>query len=80
MRLLLTIPVRVDQADELLRTPLMIAASKGQPAAVDLLLQYKANVNVQDKKGWSALLHSIQQSNLSAVHAVLPSYTRQPNY
>jgi len=53
---LLTAGAEVDTRDEIGKTPLIIAAEKGNLPIVQLLIQYGADVNAQNNLQWTALM------------------------
>ncbi|CAC5376411.1 unnamed protein product [Mytilus coruscus] len=46
----------IEKKDNLGKTPIILASSKGENQIVELLLQYKANISATDKRGFTALL------------------------
>ena len=54
--------VNVNQPNEGGRTPLMEAANDGNIEAMGVLFQHNADVNIQDKWGYSALMHAIDSA------------------
>jgi ankyrin repeat protein len=63
----------LNQADEDHRTPLMLAADKGDVKTIQALTSGKfgANVNLQDVTGNTALMNAVQSGNPEAVKALL---------
>lgn len=58
------------------KTPLMIAISKlsldkNQNDVINELLNYKQNLDIQDKNGWTALMYSVFRGNSSIFEALL---------
>ncbi|MCL4361260.1 ankyrin repeat domain-containing protein [Candidatus Dependentiae bacterium] len=62
VKLLLDVGANVNLINAFKSTPLMIAAMHESPEIVKLLLEkkHKANVNLQNKLGWTALIYSIK--------------------
>jgi len=47
--------VKIDVQDNNNQTPLHLAAARGRTACIQVLLEYNADPNVQDKHGWTPL-------------------------
>uniref|UniRef100_A0A1I8H2H0 ANK_REP_REGION domain-containing protein n=1 Tax=Macrostomum lignano TaxID=282301 RepID=A0A1I8H2H0_9PLAT len=67
---LLTI-VKVDCRNNLNRTALHMAASKGQTGAVRVLLEYKAGIELADKYGMTALMWATYFGHIEVVELLL---------
>ena len=65
--------VDVNEKSLSLLTPLMLSAQKSNYENMKLLINYHANVNSQDSKGWTALMYSIQavRTSLSLFYSLL---------
>ncbi|WP_051197453.1 ankyrin repeat domain-containing protein [Flavobacterium soli] len=61
----------VDRVNEEGLTPLIIACCSGNSKAAKLLLEKKANPNICDANGNSALLYAVQFKNLELVELLL---------
>ena len=62
----------VNDVDELGGTPLIYAAMHGNSDIVELLLEYGANVNIQDKvHGWTALMQATLNKHTTVVRLLL---------
>jgi len=61
----------VNMRDNLARTPLIFAASFGDPAIVQELLAAGAEVNSQDTYGWSPLHWAADTNHLAALRALM---------
>ncbi len=63
-----------DIIDEKLMTPLMLAARFGcSPPLIHLLVEYGANIDRCDAKGWCPLIMATQHGHLGSVEALLRS-------
>lgn len=60
----MTLVCLLDKSDSNQTTPLMRAAQEGHISTVKLLLEYKASVNTQNKKGMTALMFAAQRGHL----------------
>ena len=61
----------MDTRDNLLSTPLMEAAKRGQRAIISLLLENGANINAQDKKGATPLVYALLPDHTEVVTLLL---------
>lgn len=52
-------------------TPLILAASRGWNEGVSILIRYKANVNLANASGETALIRAVQTRNLDIADALL---------
>ena len=52
-----------DECDKNGKTLLMKSIQSGDKEQIELLLESNANVNLQDKEGWSALMYCVRYSN-----------------
>jgi ankyrin repeat protein len=52
-------------------TSLMLAASAGRPENIELLLSHGADRNLQDHRGWTALMFAVQSNCLSCIELLL---------
>ena len=52
-------------------TPLIVHSSAGNKEVVQALIEEKANVNVQDDDGWSALMIASRVGHIDVVRALI---------
>ena len=76
---LLELGEEVDPRDARNRTPLMLASAKGHTGVVRLLLQGKANVNKQDRTGWTSLLIASFYKRTETAKALIEIGHANPN-
>jgi len=70
LRTILDAPVRVDAPDSRGRTALMLAASRGQAEAVDVLLAHGADPNAADADGTTPLKAALDADRPAIVAAL----------
>lgn len=63
--------VNANLADRRGNTALIIAAGRGWSAGVDILLRYKANVNLANASGETPLIRAVQERHLDVVNDLL---------
>jgi len=61
----------VDILDGEARTPLINAVLKGKKMVVSWLIRHDANINHQDRNGWSALHFAVQEKNTEMAEHLL---------
>ena len=59
------------QEETLQRSILTMAAFKGYLGLCKILLNYKAEINSKDNKGWTSLISSAQQGHVDVVKLLL---------
>ncbi|KAG6879264.1 hypothetical protein C0992_004011 [Termitomyces sp. T32_za158] len=52
-------------------SPLHYAAKNGHLELVELLLEYKADINLANSFGWSSLYHAVKNGHLNIVAVLL---------
>lgn len=73
IRLLLQLGADVNYLDINGRTPLMLAASMGRLASVEILMKNYADVDTIDNFGWSALMFGVYYNHIDVVTFMLES-------
>ncbi|UKZ47295.1 hypothetical protein TrVGV298_001513 [Trichoderma virens] len=63
--------LEVNKQDYWGRVPLSWAAGRGDVAAVELLIQWEANVAIPDKGGWTCLHHAARAEDSSCIQALI---------
>ncbi len=71
VKLLLANHAKVDQQDQGGRTPLMFAAERADSSIAAALLEAKADPNLRDREGWTALNFAVQRCPLASRKAMV---------
>ncbi|KAL7303810.1 hypothetical protein TKK_0003937 [Trichogramma kaykai] len=61
----------IEQLDNRGRTPLMLAVTLGYVECASVLLEHEANVNAENKQGWSVLKEALATGNPELVQLIL---------
>lgn len=64
-------PANINEADPEGKTPLMIAAQKGDVSSIAWLLKHGSDINRTDKQGYHALFYAVESRHMAAVHELL---------
>jgi len=64
---------RIDRRNIYGETPLMLAATQGNPKLTELLLKAKSDVNARDKWGYTSLTEAVELGNLECVKKLVAS-------
>jgi len=64
---------RVDRRNIYGETPLMLAATQGDPTLTEILLKAKSDVNARDRWGYTSLTEAVELGNLECVKKLVAS-------